>query len=255
VGINPSNIKIGDFNGDGKQDFAVTNVNSNDVSIRFGNGDGSFYGTSQIEVGEAPVKLVIGDFNEDRIQDIAVASTNSVSILQGIPTTGPTVITRDITVLLDATGTASITPDAINNGANDVCGISLLELDITDFDTSNIGENTVQLTVTDTKGNISIGYAIVTIEAYALGIEENTRDLNILVYPNPTSDIVNIKVPNFNQEPLTYQLYSLQGQLLNQGVLKGSVISIPMDRYEMGIYLLNVLKNNNTMKSFRVVKK
>jgi hypothetical protein len=83
VGLNPSNIKIADFNGDGIEDFAVTNTFSNDISIRFGNGDGSFYGNTQIPVEEGPVKLVVGDFNEDHILDMAVASKISLSILTG----------------------------------------------------------------------------------------------------------------------------------------------------------------------------
>ena len=33
---------MGDFNGDGRQDLAVGNVNSNSVSILLGNGNGTF---------------------------------------------------------------------------------------------------------------------------------------------------------------------------------------------------------------------
>ncbi|ARV05352.1 hypothetical protein BTO04_00995 [Polaribacter sp. SA4-10] len=39
----------------------------------------------------------------------------------------PTVITKDITVQLDANGNAFITPDMINDGSNDACGIASLE--------------------------------------------------------------------------------------------------------------------------------
>jgi hypothetical protein len=42
VGVNPSRIGVGDFNGDGKLDFAVTNNGSFAVSILLGNGDGTF---------------------------------------------------------------------------------------------------------------------------------------------------------------------------------------------------------------------
>jgi hypothetical protein len=38
VGIAPSNVAVGDFNGDGKQDFAVANSGTGNVSILLGNG-------------------------------------------------------------------------------------------------------------------------------------------------------------------------------------------------------------------------
>ncbi|OUS01567.1 hypothetical protein A9Q86_07265 [Flavobacteriales bacterium 33_180_T64] len=183
-------------------------------------------------------------------------NTNTcLQVINVVDASGPIVITQDITVQLDETGNATITPDEINNGSHDACGITFLELDITSFDTSNIGENTVELTVTDSEGNVSIGYAIVTIVSYTLGIEESIRDLNVLVYPNPTTNIVNLKIPDFNQENLTYQLYSLHGQLLKKGALKESVTTIPMDRYEIGVYLLQIVENNKTIKSFKIVKK
>ena len=44
VGSSPYSVAIGDFNGDGKQDLAVANVDSNTVSIRLGDGLGGFNG-------------------------------------------------------------------------------------------------------------------------------------------------------------------------------------------------------------------
>lgn len=42
VGSNPTGIATGDFNGDGKQDFAVVNQNDDSVSIFLGDGTGKF---------------------------------------------------------------------------------------------------------------------------------------------------------------------------------------------------------------------
>ncbi|MGY6546138.1 MAG: hypothetical protein ACXIU2_15145, partial [Cyclobacteriaceae bacterium] len=61
----------------------------------------------------------------------------------------PVALTQDITVQLDATGNASITPAMVDNGSTDNCGVATLALDITDFDCSNVGDNDVVLTVTD----------------------------------------------------------------------------------------------------------
>ncbi|KAB1155264.1 VCBS repeat-containing protein, partial [Tenacibaculum aiptasiae] len=72
-----------------------------------------------------------------------------------VDNTNPTVVTQNITVQLDATGNVSITPAQINNRSTDNCGIQSISLDTTSFDCTNIGANTVTLTVTDVNGNIN----------------------------------------------------------------------------------------------------
>ncbi|MCB0851323.1 MAG: hypothetical protein KDD63_03705, partial [Bacteroidetes bacterium] len=75
----------------------------------------------------------------------------------------PTVFTQNITVFLNASGNASITPGDIDNGSDDNCGISGYSLDITNFDCSDIGANTVVLTVTDVNSNSRSKPATVTV--------------------------------------------------------------------------------------------
>ena len=81
VGEVIGSIAVGDFNGDGKADLAVTNQIDNSisyggssVSILLGNGDGTFTAAPTIENPPTqPRSVVIGDFNGDGIQDLAVA--------------------------------------------------------------------------------------------------------------------------------------------------------------------------------------
>lgn len=75
----------------------------------------------------------------------------------------PTVITQNITVNLDATGNASVTASQINNGSTDNCSIASYSLSKTSFNCTNVGANTVTLTVTDASGNSKTGTAIVTV--------------------------------------------------------------------------------------------
>src|SRR6185295_3205618 len=65
---------IGDFNNDGKQDFATANYGSSSMSIRLGDGAGGFSGAAEFGLSaQYPQSLAIGDFNNDGKQDIAVA--------------------------------------------------------------------------------------------------------------------------------------------------------------------------------------
>jgi hypothetical protein len=94
-------VAVGDFNGDGVQDLAVANYDSDRVSVLLGNGDGSFqaahdfgvwFPINPAPVTFSPVSVAVGDFNGDGVQDLAVANAgefgdwcvgSSVSVLLG----------------------------------------------------------------------------------------------------------------------------------------------------------------------------
>ncbi|MCB9185393.1 MAG: HYR domain-containing protein, partial [Flavobacteriales bacterium] len=78
-------------------------------------------------------------------------------------TTPPTALCQDITVQLDGTGSVSIVGVDVDGGSTDNCGVADLTLDISSFDCSNAGANTVTLTVSDTNGNSSACTATVTV--------------------------------------------------------------------------------------------
>lgn len=81
----------------------------------------------------------------------------------GLDKTPPTVITKNITINLNAGGTAAITASQVNNGSTDNCGIASINVSKTSFDCSNTGANTVTLTVTDNQGNVGTATATVTV--------------------------------------------------------------------------------------------
>ena len=76
----------------------------------------------------------------------------------------PTVVTQNITIQLNASGAATITPAQINYGSSDNCSIANYSLDKTSFSCENVGQNTVKLTVTDKNGNSKTGTATVTVQ-------------------------------------------------------------------------------------------
>ena len=78
-------VAAGDFNHDGKQDFAAVNTGTNRVEIYLGNGRGTFHLAYTYPVGNSPQQIVAGDFNNDNKLDLAVTnqSDNTVSVLLG----------------------------------------------------------------------------------------------------------------------------------------------------------------------------
>jgi hypothetical protein len=72
-------VAVGDFNGDGNPDMAVTSYNANTVSIFLGKGDGTFQTPGVYPVGNGPVALAVGDFNHDGKPDLAVTANTGNS--------------------------------------------------------------------------------------------------------------------------------------------------------------------------------
>jgi Bacterial type II and III secretion system protein/FG-GAP-like repeat len=88
VGKNPSSIIVADFNGDGIQDFAVTNKVDNSISVFRGLGDGTFrefqrspFLLNKSGVAETgPVAMVAGTFRQGDMTDLAVVNQTSGNI-------------------------------------------------------------------------------------------------------------------------------------------------------------------------------
>ncbi len=96
TGSSPRSVAIGDLDGDGKQDLAVANSNSNAVSVFRNTGSSgsitssSFAAKVDFTTGSFPISLSIGDLDGDGKADLAVANSNNnnVSILRNTSTSG-----------------------------------------------------------------------------------------------------------------------------------------------------------------------
>ena len=98
----PSSVQTGDFNADGKLDYAAV-INSasgrdSSVSIFLGLGDGTFYQPTKINtIGTVDVShsLAVGDFNQDGTLDLAITTSPktpiSIDPIFGTPPDLPTV--------------------------------------------------------------------------------------------------------------------------------------------------------------------
>jgi len=77
-------MAVGDLNGDGRADLAVSRDSANSITIFLGHGDGTFEESSLVS-GSMPTGIAIGDFNVDGDQDVAVADFDSddVSLFPG----------------------------------------------------------------------------------------------------------------------------------------------------------------------------
>ena len=84
----------------------------------------------------------------------------TITIADTIP---PTALCLDTTLYVDASGSTSVTAAELDGGSSDVCTPVTLAIDISNFDCTSLGDNTVTLTVTDSSGNSSTCTSTVTV--------------------------------------------------------------------------------------------
>lgn len=87
-------------------------------------------------------------------------------------------------------------------------------------------------------------------DAAKLGIE-------CLVYPNPVTDQLRLRVDMNNGQnfsTLSYRLYSFNGTLLLQNRITDKETVIPVQHLSMSAYVLQIYDNTNVLVEFTIIK-
>ena len=110
-------------------------------------------------------------------------------------------------------------------------------------------------TNTGVSGSIAEGvqqpYEISTIT----GIEEAIGIILVSsVFPNPVTDILTLRVEDYDNMKLSYQLFDLNGRLMENKKVTGSETIINMVRFSAGTYFLKIVDNNQDVKTFKIIK-
>lgn len=103
------------------------------------------------------------------IQDSAGNISSCSTPIQVVDNSNPTVVCQNLTVALNSSGIATITPDSVlaYPATNDNCGIANTSFAVGNtmtFDCDSIGQRRVQVFVTDTYGNTASCQTVVTVE-------------------------------------------------------------------------------------------
>jgi len=141
VGLRPTDMVAGDFNADNRVDLAVTNRDSDSVTILLGNTEGGFPDFNTPTVGDGPEAILMVDTNADGQADLVVVNRIAQTL---------TILTSDVsgvfTRLVDSGG--AIVPDI-------PIGSDSSAITWGDFN----GDNRVDLAIANKAGNdVSILY-------------------------------------------------------------------------------------------------
>ena len=85
-----------------------------------------------------------------------------------------------------------------------------------------------------------------------VGLEDFAPNYEATIFPNPTSEVLNIRTSTF--ENVTYTLYDAQGKLVLQNVLSAEQTPIQVGQLAPGSYSLILNNQTQNLKTFKLVK-
>jgi hypothetical protein len=112
----------------------------------------------------------------------------------------------------------------------------------------------VYTTATGTNGSVAQGVQQPYEISVTTGINETTINLEMSVYPNPTTNYLQLKVESEKLENLNFQLIDLQGKVIENKKVSATTSTIKMETLPKAIYFLNVTDNNQVVKTFKIIK-
>ena len=109
-------------------------------------------------------------------------------------------------------------------------------------------------TQTGTTGIITQGvqqpFEIMTLS----GEEFSSIVLEVVVYPNPTTSLVNLIVKNYALENLNYQLFDINGRIIEANKVFNEETTINLEGLANAIYILKLNHNKKEVKTFKIIK-
>jgi hypothetical protein len=189
VGSNPYGVSLGDIDGDGDLDIAVTNPYPDNISILINNGSGSFTIKGNVYVGVDPYGISFGDIDGDGDLDIAVANLSSYNV---------SILTNDGSGNFTLKGNVGVGSGPYSLSFGDIDGDGDIDIAVTNYYSHN-----VSILANDGSGNFTLK-GNVGVGSYPWGISfgdiDGDGDIDIAVtnyYSHNVSILANDGSGNF----------------------------------------------------------
>jgi len=113
----------------------------------------------------------------------------------------------------------------------------------------------VYTTHTGTSGSVAEGVQQTYEISVVTGLEEaQSINLSVTAYPNPTTDYLTLRIDEFEISNLSYQLYDINGKLLQNEKITSDQTSIVMSNLVPSSYFVKVIQGNKEVKTFKIIK-
>ena len=119
-----------------------------------------------------------------------------------------------------------------------------------DGGTVGVGTHSYTVEVTDSNGCSAMDTVVVNVDACAGITELASQGIN--VYPNPTSNVVNVELDGWN-ENATIVLYNMDGKLRNTLTHEGATSTVDLHGLATGVYVIEI-RSGDRVGKVRIVK-
>ncbi|MBK9592559.1 MAG: Omp28-related outer membrane protein [Crocinitomicaceae bacterium] len=155
------------------------------------------------------------------------------------------------TILPSFTGQSGSVPTSVANGEVHSYTFSVTVDPSWDFNELNI----VPMLINPAGDIENAGfYPIATL----VGVEEETMKTDVVIYPNPASDMANLKIGSVDNETVIVRVYDINGRLItekNYGMLQGEVVlPIATSLMNSGVYMVQVTVGESQTNTRLVVE-
>ena len=216
-----NDVSFGDVNNDGDLEILKVDLLTN-TAYYDKQANGTFTETVFSTSNVYPAAAMVSDLDDNSINDVTI----------GYSSTDPT---DEMTWYVDAN---TNNEDIIDNSQNDIYSFTVADFDNDgDLDMASISSNE----------NALNWFENTTYNSTLSGEEFDLHEISI--YPNPTSNILNIKVNN--TENLGVTIYNVLGKKIMDYKLNGTNTAINVSNLTKGVYLLSF---NNTNMTYKFVK-
>jgi len=135
------------------------------------------------------------------------------------------------------------------NESNLLTGINTLRVTI---------EDTTQFLRVDNHTSVHISSVTWSINRIATGIKDirsSSSEIIIDFYPNPSSDLINIKITGETGGRIKLEIYDIQGKKQKVQILPSTEVnSIDMSDLNQGIYVAKIFINNNLIATRKIIR-
>jgi hypothetical protein len=110
-------------------------------------------------------------------------------------------------------------------------------------------------TNTGTTGSVAQGVQQPYEISVVTGLEQAKGiNLSVMAYPNPTTNYLQLKVESEKLKDMSFQLYDMNGKLLQTNKLTGIETQIDMSNYVPTTYFVRVIAESKSIKEFKIIK-
>jgi len=200
-------------------------------------------------VNDAPTLDAIGDVTIENDEQQHVVDLNGIS--EGAPNETDQLLSFTVTTDNDALFDGELTVDHTEGEAEG-------QLLFTPASGAS-GSATVTVTVSDDGGTANGGVDEFT-QQFEITVNttpttiKNISGSNLILYPNPVSDMLNVSLPDVTASGVAYEVYSLTGEKVSEGKGNSSSLQVPVSGMRSGWYQLKVILSNTVYVGRFLVK-